>query len=953
MPKTSAAPSNFDFLRDRWPALHQAAVRAEAAAQADPRAACTHARLVLEGAVRWLYDHDAALPYTARQDSLGALVHEPAFRTLTGPAVHAKTQAVQRVGNLAAHDLRPIGTATAVQAVRELHHVLHWLARQYSDGRVTAGAFDPSLVPSSGGPATSTQERDRIAAEFEAKLAAQIAEHERQTELGQAALAAEQARVAQAVAEQQAAHAEAQAAAAREDAARQDTEAALDLAQEAEARSTAAETALAAAQDQAATTRDQLEALRQQTATARAAVQRQPDTRDLDEASTRRLLIDAALVKADWDPTGPDVAEYVVDKPGKPGVFKVDYVLWDDDGLPLAVVEAKKTSVSAERGKEQARLYADALEARFGRRPVIFYTNGYTTRLWDDAQGAAPRTVLAPYSKEGLRWLVHQRAHRRPLGQAVPDPAVAGRPYQVDAVRATFDRFEAGGRGALLSMATGTGKTRTAVALAKLLVEHGWTKRVLFLCDRLTLVTQALEAFKEHAPDLPAVDLTKGDDPAARVVVSTYPTVANALERPDGPAYGADAFGLVIIDEAHRSVYDRYRVLFDYFDALFLGLTATPRDAVSHDTYGLFGLPTGEPTIEYGLDQAVAEGYLVPARTVEAESKFIAHGIDYDELSDDEKADYEDQLFDPATGEILDHVDAAALNQWLFNEDTVDQAIGLLMERGQHVAGGDRLAKTIVFARNVRHAEFIVERFEQAFGQLGTGFAKAIYAADPRSTDTIADFKDADKAPHVAVSVDMLDTGFDEPKVANLLVFKPVRSRVKWEQMKGRGTRLRPDLFGPDQDKTHFTLIDLCGNVEFFRDEKVTDSPRRSKSLSERLFHARLTLALAADPSAAAPRRPRGTIRAPRADARRAPRPRRGPAPRDAGAAQGHARPAPQAVLRPARLGKPLPERRRRPPAPRRPHPQRAKRRGAGPPARAPSSSRPKPHSSVTTPSRT
>ena len=832
-----AAASNFDFLRAGWPALHQAAVRAEAAAQADPRAACLHARLVLEGAAQWLYAHDAALPYGGRGDGLGALVHEPAFRTLLGPAVHRKAEAVHRVGNLAAHDLRPVGARTALQAVRELHHVLYWLARHYGAGRVPAGAFDESLVPPAGGAAS---ERAALEAEV-ARLAGQVAEHDREAALGRAALAAEQARLAEAAAETEAA--EARAAAAHED-----TEAALALAEEVEAR-------LREAQAEREATRADVERLRRATADRRETAQAAPDPHDYSEAETRAFRIDLALREAGWDPDGPDVAEYAVPKVGEPGSWRVDYVLWGDDGLPLAVVEAKRASVSPDLGREQARRYAGALEARFGQRPVVFYTNGYETWLWDDAQrtaggGVVPaRPVLGPYSKEGLLWLVSQRETRQPLAGGTPDPAVAGRPYQVEAVRRVFDRFGDGHRRALLAMATGTGKTRTAVALAKLLVERKWAKRVLFLADRRTLVRQAVKAFKTHAPDLPVVNLLEAEDRGERVVVSTYPTMANALERAaadGGPAYGVDAFGLVVVDEAHRSVYDRYRVLFDYFDALFLGLTATPRDEVARDTYALFGLEPGAPTFAYGLDEAVADGHLVPPRAVEAELGFVASGITYDALSDEERAAYEDAFADVVTGEIPDHVDAAALNQWLFNEDTVDKAVRLLLDKGVRVAGGDRLAKTIVFARNQEHARFVARRFAAVAPGLGGDFAEAVYSGKTGVDGLVERFRDPAQAPHVAVSVDMLDTGFDAPDVANLVVFKPVRSRVKWDQMLGRGTRPRPDLHGPGRDKTHFRVFDLCGTFDFFRNRPDGVTATRTRSVGERLFRARLGLALAA-----------------------------------------------------------------------------------------------------------
>ena len=400
-------------------------------------------------------------------------------------------------------------------------------------------------------------------------------------------------------------------------------------------------------------------------------------------------------------------------------------------------------------------------------------------------------------------------------------------------------------------MATGTGKTRTSVALVKLLGEENWIKRVLFLADRTALLTQASKAFRTHLPTHPQANLSKGDEASgARLVFSTYPTMANAVDRPAGEnedgrrAFTPGTFDLIVVDEAHRSVYNRWRVLFDYFDSLLLGLTATPRDEVDRDTYKLFGLSSGDPTFAYELEDAVSAGYLVPPRAVEVPLTFPTEGITYADLSPEEREEYETKLVDETTGELLDRVTSDSVNRWLFNDDTVDQALAVLMERGIKVDGGDRLGKTILFARNHKHALFIKERFDVCYPGLGGDFASVIDSHDAYAEDKLDRFRAPARQPTIALSVDMLDTGIDVREIVNLVFFKPVRSRVKFWQMIGRGTRLRPDLFGPGQDKTHFLVFDLGGNFAFFGEKPEGARQSQAKSLSERLFVERLNLAL-------------------------------------------------------------------------------------------------------------
>ena len=568
-----------------------------------------------------------------------------------------------------------------------------------------------------------------------------------------------------------------------------------------------------------------------------------PDTRDYDEAAARDLFIDVLLHEAGWALDEERDREYpVTGMPNAEGNGFVDYVLWGADGLPLAVVEAKRTSKSPEVGQQQAKLYADCLEKQFGRRPVIFYTNGYEHRIWDDAGGYPPRETQGFYTRDELELLIQRRQTKLPLTLAQANTDIAGRPYQVRAVKAVGDAFDRKQREALLVMATGSGKTRTTIALVDLLQRANWVKRVLFLADRTALVNQAANAFKQHLPGSTTVNLVTEKAIEGRVYVSTYPTMMNLINEIDdghrrfGPGY----FDLTVIDEAHRSVYAKYGAIFDYFDSLLVGLTATPKDEVDHNTYRLFHLEDGVPTDNYSLDEAVEAGYLVPPKGISVGTQFLRSGIKYDDLTEDEKDQWD--TLDWGEDGPPDEGGAEEINRFLFNEDTVDKVLETLMVQGYKVAGGDRLGKTIIFAKSQKHAEFIAKRFDLAYPELAGHFARVITHGSPYAQSLIDDFSIHDKAPHIAISVDMLDTGIDVPEVVNLVFFKMVRSKSKFWQMIGRGTRLCPDLFGPGEDKQDFLVFDFCGNLEYFSQDLPGSQGQTQKSLSQRLFEARLGL---------------------------------------------------------------------------------------------------------------
>lgn len=546
-----------------------------------------------------------------------------------------------------------------------------------------------------------------------------------------------------------------------------------------------------------------------------------PKPLDLSEYKTRKLYIDAMLIDAGWTEGRDWLNE--VELPGMPNKGEVgyaDYVLYDDTHRPLAVIEAKRSCADPAKGRQQATLYADILEKQCGRRPVIFLTNGFDTRIDD---GAYPeRKVAAIYSKRDLEKLFNLRSMRSSLKYVQVDKDIAGRYYQEGAIKAVCQAFgEKNRRKALLVMATGSGKTRTVIALVKVLLERGWIKNVLFLADRNSLVTQAKRSFVNLLPDLSVTNLVEEkDNYAARCVFSTYQTMMNCIdtvEDDEGKLFTVGHFDLIICDEAHRSIYNKFRDIFTYFDAPLVGLTATPKDEIDKNTYEIFELESGVPTYGYDLAQAVKDGFLVDFLTVESKLKFLTEGITYDELPEDEKAEYE-ATFTDENGELPDKIESSALNEWLFNEDTIRLALDLLMTNGLKIDYGEKLGKTIIFAKNHRHAEKILEVFGKEYPHL-PGYAKVIDNYMTYAQSAIDEFSDPGKLPQIAISVDMLDTGIDVPEVLNLMFFKKVMSKAKFWQMIGRGTRLCDGLMD-GENKSKFYIFDLCGNFEFFRMSK-------------------------------------------------------------------------------------------------------------------------------------
>ena len=775
--------TQFHFLLPDFSEVHEHAAKAEALALSDPRGASFYARLALEVAVKWMYAHDRTLrsPY---ESTLSALIHEPTFRQLVGNSLVTKAKLIKDLGNFAVHETKPVAPARAVTALKELFHVSYWLARTY--GRTVKPEpglqFDGNKLEKTLTITASTVQHIK-------KLRERFDDHQKELEKEKAARL-------------------------KSDGDRLKLE-------------------------------GEIKRLQDEIARVKKANQAIPDGHDYNEAETRDAFIDLLLREAGWALDQPEDTEYpVTGMPNNTGDGFIDYVLWGDDGKPLGLVEAKRTRRDPREGQRQAELYADAMEQQFAQRPIIFYSNGYEHWIWDDKR-YPPRSIQGFLKKDELALAIQRRSTLKSLAPENINSEIVERYYQTRAIRRIAEAFEKDNlRKGLLVMATGSGKTRTVIALSDLLMRANWARRILFLADRVALVNQAAGAFKKFLPQASPVNLVTDKAAHGRVYVSTYPTMMGLIDETKGDVrrFGPGHFDLIIIDEAHRSVYRKYKAIFDYFDSLLVGLTATPKDEVDRDTYSLFDLERGVPTDAYGLDEAVRDGFLVPPKAVSVPLKFQRQGISYDDLSEEEKEAWDAIEWDE-DGTVPARIEAAAVNKWLFNEDTVDKVLEHVLTHGLKVADGDRLGKTIIFAKNHDHAQFIAERFDANYPHLAGKFARVIDFKTEYAQSLIDDFSSPDKAPHIAISVDMLDTGIDVPEVVNLVFFKIVRSKTKFWQMIGRGTRLCSDLFSVGQDKEYFLVFDFCQNFEFFNQNPDFTEGSSAASLGERIFATRVELA--------------------------------------------------------------------------------------------------------------
>lgn len=587
-----------------------------------------------------------------------------------------------------------------------------------------------------------------------------------------------------------------------------------------------------------------------------------PDTvsieSSLTEAETRKYFIDIMLEEAGWSVLGengslvPGKACIEVEVQGMPNAQNkgyADYVLFGTNGKPLAVIEAKRTSKDPKVGRQQAILYADCLEQQYGVRPVIYYSNGYRTYVIDGL-GYPDRELLGFHTADELELLI-QRRNRGPITDFSINDQITDREYQKRGIKAICEHFNTNHRRGLLVMATGTGKTRVAISLTDVLMRNAWVKNVLFLADRTALVNQAAKNFTKLLPAATVSVLSDNRTPDmnARIMFSTYQTMINYIDT-ESKLFSIGRFDLIIIDEAHRSIFGKYMATFDYFDALLVGLTATPRDQVDKSTYDVFELETGEPNFSYEFSEAVKDGYLVDYTTISRTTRRLREGIKYNTLTEEEKEQLEQvweyekakNALDP-DAEYHRDIESNEIFKYIFNLDTIDKVLQDLMTNGLKIQSGDLLGKTIIFAYNHKHAVKIVERFYTLYPELGPDFCVLIDNTVNYAQTLINNLEERNKLPQIAVSVDMLDTGIDVPDILNLVFFKKVYSYIKFWQMIGRGTRLSENVFGAGEDKKTFYIFDWCGNFEFFDENPRGREALPQISLSEKIFGLRADVA--------------------------------------------------------------------------------------------------------------
>jgi type I restriction enzyme, R subunit len=773
---------NFEFLRHDFRELAELAAFAESYIYNDPVSALVKLRTYAEFLVKAVFAHyRLELNY---QSTLNDLLRDASFQSITPPVIQDKLHLLRIKGNHAAHGTLFKETENLVSDfLKEAHDLGRWLV-------LTVGSRPASQIPRWQPIPRQSETEEGLQQKTKAALAK---------------LAEQEALMAKLLEDLETARAQAESA-------------------------KKSETEIA-------------EILKH--------AQQAANALDFSEEETRFKLIDEMLAAAGWEvgSRGVSTAQVgqeieVLHQPTTTGKGFVDYVLWALNGKPLAVVEAKKTAEDAQKGKMQAKYYADGMEKMHGQRPLIFYTNGYDLYFWDDAKKEAPRKIFGFYSRDSLEYALFQTQQRESVLAALnPKSSITDRLYQIEAIKRICENFDKRRRQALVIQATGTGKTRVAIAFAELMIRAKWAKRILFLCDRRELRKQAADAFDEFLPSEPRVLVTRSTsgDRTKRIYLSTYPAMMKCYQNFD-PGF----FDLIIADESHRSIYNRYRDIFRWFDSYQAGLTATPVKFIHRNTYSLFGCENEDPTSNFTYEEAIAHDppYLCPFTVTKHTTKFLREGIKYKNLTKEQQEQLDEQVED---SESVDY-EKEHVSRQVFNRDTDKAIIRNLMENSIRNADGTRLGKSIIFARNHAHAKQLVEVFDELYPQYGGDFCLRIDNYEPRAEQLIDDFKSTDGSKNltIAVSVDMLDTGIDIPSIVNLVFAKPVKSYSKFWQMIGRGTRLCPNLFGPGQDKTEFRIFDHWGNFEYFDELQKEAEPSRSKSLPELLFESRIALGEAA-----------------------------------------------------------------------------------------------------------
>lgn len=786
---------NFSFLKEQngyYDLFADACIEAEKVFSSSPAMCAVGCRKALELAVKWVYAADSSIVMPYK-DNLSSLLHEVTFRECVDARVWRSLIGINKLGNLSVHTDKRVTPADAALSLRSLFGFVDWIDYCYGPS-YEERMFDERKIPSRGIPLTCEQ---------------------------------------------------IQAIKAREELISKKNE------------------DIKALEEQVRKMQEQLASAREKNEKTRSF-----NPEEISEFETRKRYIDWDLELAGWN-LEDDVMEerevygMPVDQGDNSGIGYVDYLLMGKDGKPLAIVEAKRTSLSVQKGLQQARLYANCLQAEFGHRPFIFLANGFDVMFVDD-DSSAPRNVSGIFSRDDLQRIMNRRGSVVPLTSVKVDERIAGgganRYYQIEAIKRTCANIESGHRKSLLVMATGTGKTRVSAGLADVLMRSGRVKNVLFLADRTALVSQAARGYRNYLPESSRCNLCKNkEDRNARIVFSTYPTILNAIDAVRNEAgdrmYTPAHFDLIIVDEAHRSIFKKYRAIFEYFDALVVGLTATPANEVHRNTYEFFEVERGVPTYVYEYETATEEDHvLVPYLGIETHTSFLDEGITYDDLSDADRATLEED-FEEAGQDVPDYIASSQINSWVFNESTVDAVLETLMEKGIRVRGGQDLGKTVIFAQNQKHARFIVERFGKLYPNYPGDYIKTVLYSDDYAHTVIDDFE-MKRLPVITVSVDMMDTGIDVPEIVNLVFFKKIRSKIKFWQMIGRGTRLcegldvLDPLDGAHAGKQRFFIFDWCRNFEFFREDAKAVEGTVGSSLAESVFVRQVKLIRAFQSSA-------------------------------------------------------------------------------------------------------
>ncbi len=535
-----------------------------------------------------------------------------------------------------------------------------------------------------------------------------------------------------------------------------------------------------------------------------------PKGQGVSEADSR-MIIDRMLREAGW--AIEDKSQVSTEEGAADG--RADYILKDERSRPLAVVEAKRYSIDPNLAQQQAKAYAESISA-----PYIFLANGNILYFWDYKNDSA-RLIDSFYSREDLT-RKYALSQQTVLLDSIPlltkffyqNDELNVRPYQKDAIKAVDQGIKQGKRRMLIEMATGTGKTLTIAMIMKRLFEAGIAQRVLFLVDRKQLAEQTNEVFVEFLKDYPSKVWYGGKaKELGQIVVGTLPTIDSQLKR-----FSPGHFDLVVTDECHRSIYNVYRNTLNHFDALHIGLTATPNlghyqfvndkeKKLVRNTYEFYkcwnhASQTGEPVFSYDIVQGIKDGWLANYEIYLAKSRITIEGVHF------EGEDYK-------PSELERTITIESRNKLMVQE----------LKEAEAQRGGDHLRKTILFAVTKNHAAQLKRHFDEVFSEYKGNYAQIITSDSPNPQQILLDFK-KQAFPVCLISVGMLDTGIDAPNVENIVMMRPTVSVVLYQQMRGRGARKDSKI-----GKEKFRIYDFVGNAEKFNDPMLENAIPGEKTL--------------------------------------------------------------------------------------------------------------------------